>query len=289
MPHAASASGKLHAAMASDQPDRSTAFAAGSVAERYERHLAPVVFVPWAEILLDAVGVRPGDRVLDVASGTGVVARLAAGRAGAEGRVTASDISAAMLAHAATVAAPPGAAPIERVEASATALTFPDAAYDVVLCQQGMQFFPDRSAAAAQLRRVLRAGGTAGVAVWAAGHRLQPFDDYSETLSAAGVAPPFPRAFESSSFTMGADELGTLLRDAGFTSVEVSLVEHDIAWPDVETAVGGILGTPFGPAVAGLPPDRREAIERELTRRLGGADGAPERRTTVAVVACATA
>jgi hypothetical protein len=139
------------------------------------------------------------------------------------------------------------------------------------------------------MRRALRAGGVAGVAVWAAGHRLEPFDDYGEALRAEGVEPPFPGAFESSSFTMGADEMESLLIAAGFTSVEVSVVEHTIVWPDAATAVAGIRGTVFGPAVAGLPPDRRDAVERELTRLLASAAGEPVRRPTAAVLARATA
>ena len=162
--------GQTAATVASPQPDpRSTAFGAASVAQHYEERLAPVIFEPWAEILVAATGVRRGDRILDVASGTGVVARLAARHAGRDGRVLASDVSGGMLAHAATIAVSPGAAPIEHLETSATALAVPDAAYDVVLCQQGLQFFPDAPAAAAEMRRVLRAGGVAGVAVWAAG------------------------------------------------------------------------------------------------------------------------
>jgi hypothetical protein len=70
---------------AADRPDRSSAFTSGSVPDEYERHLVPVVFAPWAEILLDAVEVSPGSRVLDIASGTGVVARAAARRTGGDG------------------------------------------------------------------------------------------------------------------------------------------------------------------------------------------------------------
>ena len=275
--------------MASGTDGRSAAFTAASVPENYDRHLAPVIFEPWAEILVETVGVRSGDRVLDVASGTGVVARLAARYAGPQGRVVASDVSATMLAHAATRAASPGAAPIEYVEAAATELPVDDGAFDVVLCQQGLQFFTDQAGAAAEMHRVLRPGGAAGVAVWARGHRLEPFDDYADALIGAGVDPPFAGAYESSSFVIGAEELTTLLSDAGFTEIEVSVVEHTIVWPDAETKAAGILGTPYGPLVARLPPDRREALELDLLGRAPATHGESVRRTTAAVLARAKA
>ncbi|MGP0050941.1 MAG: methyltransferase domain-containing protein, partial [Solirubrobacteraceae bacterium] len=91
---------------APDRGDRSSAFTSHSVPDEYERHLVPAVFEPWAEILLDAVGISPGSRVLDIASGTGVVARAAARRAGCDGQVVASDVSGPMLARSAAVEAP---------------------------------------------------------------------------------------------------------------------------------------------------------------------------------------
>jgi len=248
-----------------------------------------VIFEPWAEILVEAVGLRTGDRVLDVASGTGVVARLAAQRAGPEGHVVASDVSATMLAHAATRAATPGAAPIEYLEAAATGLPVADGAFDVVLCQQGFQFFTDQAGAAAEMHRVLRPGGLVGVAVWARGHRLEPFDDYVDALIGAGVEPPFAGAYESSTFVIGAEELTTLLSDAGFIEIELSVVEHTIVWPDAETKAAGILGTPYGPLVARLPQDRREALELDLLARAAAGRGEPGRRTTAAVLARAKA
>src|SRR5579875_811135 len=102
--------------------DRSSAFSSESVPDEYERHLVPAVFEPWAEVLLDTVGVAPGSRVLDVASGTGVVARAAARRAGGDGQVVASDLSAPMLARSAATGTPPGGSVIEYQEASADAL-----------------------------------------------------------------------------------------------------------------------------------------------------------------------
>lgn len=274
----------------SDPDPRTTAFATSSVPENYERHLAPVLFGPWAEILLVAVELHPGDRVLDVASGTGVVARLASARAGRGGRVVASDVSGAMLAYAATVPPPADGAPIEYVEASVAELPFDEGSFDLVLCQQGMPFFTDRPAAAAEMLRVLVPGGSIALSVWVAGRRLEPFEHYIEALVAAGAEAPFPGAFDGESFKMAADEVRSLLEGSGFTSVDVREVDYEVVWPDARSAAVGILGTPFAPALDQLPPDRREALEDELLRRFApSSPGEPVRRATAAVVARATA
>jgi len=114
--------------MTSDTPSHPTpAFGAVSVSENYERRLAPVLFEPWAEVLIERVGVHAGDEVLDVASGTGVVARLASRYVAETGRVVATDVSGAMLARAAAHPQSGGGAPIEYLEASVQALPVADA------------------------------------------------------------------------------------------------------------------------------------------------------------------
>lgn len=277
--------------MSASEPDRRTAaFSVSSVPEGYERHLAPVLFEPWAEILLDVVGVQPGDQVLDVASGTGVVARLAAGRAGATGRVVASDVSGTMLAQAAALPQPVDGAPIEYVEASATELPLDGDGFDVVLCQQGMQFFANRRAAAGEMLRVLRPGGRLGLSVWVAGRALEPFDHYIDVLAAAGVEPPFPGAFDGETFKMSPREVEAVLEGAGFSSLDVHTIEHEVLWPDGDSAARGILGTPFAPLLDHLPPHRRDALQAELLARFKPpGSGDPVRRTTAAVVASARA
>lgn len=277
--------------MTSSRPDhRTTAFTSSSVPEGYEHHLAPVLFAPWAEILIDAVGVQPGDEVLDVASGTGVVARLAAASMGASGRVVASDVSVAMLAHAASVPVTPGSAPVEYLEASVTELPFDNGSFDVVFCQQGMPFFTDRVGAAAEMLRVLRPGGTVGLSVWLAGRQLEPFDQYIEALLEAGVEPPFPGAFDSETFKMTAEEVEAVLNAAGCASLDVRAVEREAVWPDAESAALGVLGTPFAPLLDQLTRERRDALEADLARRFAPSEsGEPVRRTTVAVLARATA
>jgi SAM-dependent methyltransferase len=276
--------------MPSSEPDpRSTAFTSASVPENYERRLVPVIFEPWARLLVDEVGVRPGDRVLDVASGTGVVARLAAQRVGPDGHVIATDVSGDMLARAMARPLPADSAQIEFVEAPATDLPLPDGAVDVVLCQQGLPFFSDRPGALAEMHRVLRAGGAVGVSIWATGRRLEPFDDYGEALEDAGVEPAFPNVYDTSSFCMSAAEVEALLTAAGFSSVDVSAVDQTIVWPDTEAAVAGIFGTPFGPVVDALPTDVRRVVDEDLARRFATPPGEPIHRTTTAVVARATA
>jgi SAM-dependent methyltransferase len=137
----------------------------GDAAEFYQRHLVPAVTAGRAADLVERVGLRPGERVLDVACGTGVVARAAAGRVGRTGHVAGIDINAAMLAVARSLPAGPGAG-IGWFEGSALGLPFPAGCYDVVLCQLGLQFFPDQSAALAEMRRVLVTGGRLGLTVY---------------------------------------------------------------------------------------------------------------------------
>jgi ubiquinone/menaquinone biosynthesis C-methylase UbiE len=269
--------------------DRSSAFSPESVPGGYERYLVPAVFEPWGEVLLDVVGIAPGSRVLDIATGTGVAARAAARRAGGGGLVVASDVSGPMLARAASVQAPDGTAPIEYLDASADALPFDDGSFDVVLCQQGLQFFPARAAAVGEMRRVLRPGGVAGVAVWARGHPLKPFGVYADELAATGAEPPFPRAFESDTFTMGVDVVRSLLVEAGFSHVDAEVVELEVSFPDAGTAAAAVAGTPFGPLVHALAPDQRKRFETQLTKRFAPEEpGAPVLCQTAAVVARAT-
>jgi ubiquinone/menaquinone biosynthesis C-methylase UbiE len=268
---------------------RSRAFTSESVPENYERLLAAAIFEPWAELLVTRAGIGAGESVLDVASGTGVVARRAALAAGPAGRVLASDLSPAMLARAQAHAAQDRAAPIEFLESAAETLPVAAGTFDVALCQQGLQFFPDKPAALGAVHNALRAGGRLALAVWAAGEPLQPFDGYGETLRDAGVEPPFAGAFEPGSFRLGAAQVQELLEAAGFGSVEVTIERLTIVWADQAMLVEGILGTPFGPLVSALDPERRADVDAELARRLGPqVANEPVRHETVAVIAVAT-
>jgi SAM-dependent methyltransferase len=246
-------------------------FSAGDVASQYAARVEPVIFAPWAEQLVARAGVAPGARVLDLASGTGAAARAAARAAGRGGSVLATDISPAMLAALAEREPEPDAAPIAVAPASADSLPRPDASIDVVLCQQGLQFMPDRAAVVREVRRVLVPGGVFAAAVWDREQPLVPFDAYAGALAGAGVEPPFPGAFDPGRYALHRDELAGLFD--GFSEVEAETVELEITWPDLGSAVAGIHGTPFAPLFAGLEPSRREAVAADIARRLGGGGG----------------
>lgn len=138
---------------------------ASGAAELYQRHLVPAVTAGWAASLVDRACLRRGERVLDVACGTGVVARAAAERVGRTGRVAGVDINAAMLDVARAVPAGAGAR-IGWVRGSVLSLPFAEASHDVVLCQLGLQFVADQVAALAQMRRVMAPGGRLGLSVY---------------------------------------------------------------------------------------------------------------------------
>jgi SAM-dependent methyltransferase len=263
-------------------------FDSPSVPDAYRRHLQPVIFEPWARKLIDFVGLEPDQVVLDVASGTGVVARAAAAAVGAGGQVIASDISPAMLAHVTTDLAADGA-PVTTLESSATNLQIPDGTIDVVLCQQGFPFIPDRAAAAREMCRVLRSGGKAGAAVWLSAPRLDPFDTYSEVLRDDGVAEPFPHAYDTRPMRMPTDEVEEVFTAGGFVDIAVVTDTYELSWSSPEAAALGITGTPYGPAVAALDIHRQLRLMTALCDRMTGSDGSAVRHVMTAVLARGTA
>jgi len=187
----------------------------------YDRIMVPRIFDPWADLLLDCVGVAPGDAVLDVATGPGTVARRAAVRAGASGRVSACDLSPAMLAMATAKPPDDGAAPITYLHGPAEALDVPDEAFDLAFCQQGLQFFPDRAGALTEMRRALRPGGRLGVAVWCASRECPPFEAAAVALERV-LGDEVARTYRSGPWGLpDPGELGRLVDAAGFTGVEV--------------------------------------------------------------------
>lgn len=126
----------------------------------YEEYFVPAMFQPWAKVLLRRAELQPNDRILDVACGTGIVSRMAAPLIGEGGRIVALDMNPAMLAVARSLAVSVGAE-IRWQEGNAASLPFDSGSFDVVLCQHGMQFFPDLAGAIREMYRVLDRDGRA--------------------------------------------------------------------------------------------------------------------------------
>ena len=198
-------------------------------AEMYERYFVPAMFVPGAQVLLDRAGPQPGEHVLDVACGTGVVARHVAPKVGATGAVTALDINPAMLAVARSTSAIEGQA-ITWQEGSALALPFGDATFNLVLCQQGLQFFPDRVAAMREMRRVLQEGGRVAISV---NQSLQNNPVYEALYHAIARHLGMSAVDIASPFALGnADELHALFTAAGFEQVKVAPATFSVRFPE---------------------------------------------------------
>jgi SAM-dependent methyltransferase len=197
-------------------------------AEAYEEYFGPAIFTPFARKLVDQAAPRPGERVLDLACGTGIVARHVAPLVGAQGTVVGVDVNPAMVAVAQRHPPARGAS-IEWREGDALDLDLGDETFDLVLCQHGLQFFPDRAAGIRETRRVLSDGGRAVVAVWRGldHHPLYAALIEAELPHLSAFDDTVTRADLEAPFSMGdADLLRALLADGGFADVDV--VERSI-------------------------------------------------------------
>ena len=227
-------------------------FAQLSFPELYEQALVQPLFRPFAEAMIDELAVKPGDRVLDVACGTGIVARLAHARVGPH--VVGVDVSPPMVAMARQVAPS-----IDFREGDAASLPLhAGEVFDVVACHQGFQFFPDRAAAAQEMRRALAPGGRVAVATWR--------DD---------VEYPFLRALravvERHVGTIAdrrhslhdQNELTNALRAGGFADVRVSKVERTVRFSD-----GQVFVRLNAMALIGMSANARDMTETERDRAM---------------------
>ncbi len=141
---------------------------AGSAPEAYERELVLAVFGVWAPILVELAHPSRGERVVDVACGTGIVARIATARVGPTGAVVGVDLNPGMLsvARSAVSTDSRSGASLQWQEANADKLPFPAESFDVAYRQLGLQFFADRAAALREMRRVLGAKGRLALMMW---------------------------------------------------------------------------------------------------------------------------
>jgi ubiquinone/menaquinone biosynthesis C-methylase UbiE len=232
----------------------------GSAAENYERYFVPAIAAPLAADLIEVAALDAGARVLDVACGTGVVARLASQRVGATGSVAGLDVNPGMLAVARSVAA--AGAAIEWHQSDAQDIPFADDAYDVALCQLGLQFFADRSAALREVRRVLAPGGRLVANVPGPTPRI--FGILEQALR-RHVTPEAAR-FVSTVFSLyDADGLCRLLDDAGFEDISVRAGTKSLqVAPPTEFLWQYVSSTPLAASAAGLNDDRRASLERDV-------------------------
>jgi ubiquinone/menaquinone biosynthesis C-methylase UbiE len=232
---------------------------AGPPPVNYQRYFVPAIGGPFAADLIADAALGPGERVLDVACGTGVVTRLAAERVGPTGTLAALDVNPAMLSVARSIPSP-GAA-IHWYETGAEAMPLPDGAFDVVLCQLGLQFVADRKAALREMRRVLVPGGRVLVSVPPPNGFFGVLDE-ALARHAGDEAAKFVRIV----FSLGDPAtLERLFRDAGFRDVAVRTygkplrlpVARDFLWQYVHS-------TPLVGLLSNLDAARLAALERDV-------------------------
>jgi SAM-dependent methyltransferase len=234
-------------------------------AELYERYPARYILGPWAPLLVDAVCLTGGERVLDLACGTGLVARIAAQRAGPAGRLVGVDLNPGMIAVARSLPAS-GGAPVEWLEGSALDLRLPFSDFDVVLCQQGLQFFPDKLIALREMRRVLNPSGRLALSVWTG---VGAYHGAVGEVLARCVGEAVATRFCASRQVPSQADLRRLATEAGFSDAEVRVNRLDIHLPRLETFVlHHLAATPVAPLIAAADGKTREKIGAGVMKKL---------------------
>lgn len=235
-----------------------------SPAEAYERYLSRTIADPWTRVLLEIAVPEVGEQVLDLACGTGSVARQLAPMVGKSGQVLAIDINADMLDVGRGQATPTGAAIVWQ-QGDAAHLDLPDDAFDLVLCQQGLQFFPDRAASVREVRRVLRHGGRSVISVW---RDLDQHPLYKTLFTATADHLGVSISEVDVAFSLSEPgELWALLNDAGFQQIEIISKSLLISMPEPERFVQlSVLGAATSiPAFMSLDAVQRATLINEIS------------------------
>lgn len=243
------------------------------VARLYERHMVPLIFEPYAELTARRIAAMKPNRVLEIACGTGVLTRAMASHLPHAAEITATDLNPAMLDQARRVGT---GRPVAWRQADALDLPFPDGAFDVVVCEFGVMFFPDKPKGFAEARRVLAAGGAFVFSVW---DRIEDNEVTDvATRAIASVFPQDPPLFMRRTPHGYHDRL-TIERDltqASFSgAIEFeTIVERSRAESARSAALGIVQGTPLRNEIEARDPSQlapaTEAATRALVQRFGG-------------------
>jgi ubiquinone/menaquinone biosynthesis C-methylase UbiE len=239
----------------------------GDAAALYERYVVRHILGPWVPRLLDVADVRAGERVLDVACGTGAVARVAAQRVGAAGHVTGLDLNAGMLAVARSLP-PPSGATITWTERNAADSGLPARSFDVVVCQQGLQFFPDKIAALSEMHRLLVPGGRLAISVW---RTTGIYNSAVGQALAQHVGIDVASRFCASREVPVAEELVRLAVAARFNDVQLQVQQMIARLPSPEQFVlGHLAATPIAAKVKAMDGPSRAALGQAVAQQLAG-------------------
>jgi ubiquinone/menaquinone biosynthesis C-methylase UbiE len=243
-------------------------FTDDAVPRAYDELLVPRLFEPWARLLLDDADLQRNAAVLDVATGPGTVARLAAGRIGSGGRVVAADISRPMLDVANSKPPLPNAAPITYVESPAAPLAVESGSFDAVVCQQGLQFFPDRLAALGEMRRALKPRGLLSIAVWC---RIEDNAIYAALHAALRDSVPVDLADRLLAPFSWPDPqvVQDTIAAAGFGEIRVRRAALPLSFESgIAQASRALSATPLASALAALPAATQNELNAAISARL---------------------
>lgn len=245
---------------------------AGDVPANYDRYLVPMIFVPYAEDVAQRVRQLDPKSVLEIAAGTGVVTRAMAAALGMDVRITVTDLSQPMLDTA--MARQGEDDRISWKQADGQDLPFGDGLFDVVVCQFGAMFFPDKVKAFGEARRVLRPGGHYVVAVW---DRIGN-NEFISVVNAklAELFPDNPPRFMERlpHGYWDFDRIGADLKAAGFSAVTFDSVDQTSRAASARDAVKGYcMGSPLGNEIEQLAPGRLAEIAQEVAEALEGRFG----------------
>ena len=242
-----------------------------AAAELYESQFVPALFAEWAPRLIELAGVAPGQTVLDVACGTGIVARTVADVQRGNGRVVGLDINEAMLAVARRVRPE-----VEWRQGDAARLPFPDGAFDVALCQMAFMFFPDRGVVLREMARVVTARGTVAFSV---PDRLPSQPAYAPFVAmVARHAGPEARGLLGAYFASGdLDELRRLIASAGLDVVAQRTHVGTVKCPSIDAFVATeVESTPLRERIGDEVYARIREDARDVLKPFTRPDGAAE-------------
>jgi SAM-dependent methyltransferase len=242
-----------------------------------------------SERLVELAGVEQGSRVLDVAAGYGEPSLTAARKAGDDGSVVATDISAEMLAFGRERAAAAGLENIEFVESDAASLTYPEGSFDAALSRWGIIFEPDGEAAAARVRSFLKSGARMAISSWATPDRVPMLGVPMQTAMQRLQVPPPPPGTPGPLSRPTPDALGGLLEAGGFSDVEVEEAEVSMEWPSAEEFTTFIreIAPPITALLAPHPQEVQDETWAAITEavRERAADGGAVSLSNIALLA----